>query len=293
MPNYPKNVFINGDIVPYQNAKISVFDRGFLFGDGVYEVMVQIGDSFFYGKEHLERLEKSLEKIRLNFDMASLPKSIERLLEASDLKHKNCLLYIQITRGVAMRTHAFPKNVPPTLVMYAIPYNLSEMGNKMVPAILVPDNRWHRCDIKATSLLGNVLPNDEAAQKEVYESVFVRDGHLTEATHCNVFFVKNGVVFTHPADHHILNGITRQVVVHLCKELQIELREEAILEKELPSMDEAFLTGTTTQILPLSSLDEHQFFKTGQIGSTTQKLQLAFDKLKEQKSNKSYGTTTN
>lgn len=287
MANYPEKVYINGRIVPHQEAQISVFDRGFLFGDGVYEVMVQIGGSFFYGKEHLNRLIGCLKKINLDFDVSTLPKEIERLLAVSKLSGKDCLVYIQVTRGVAVRKHAFPKTTTPTLIMYATPFTLPDINQKNIATITTTDNRWHRCDIKAISLLGNVMANDLAAEQGIYEAIFIRNGRVTEASHCNVFFVKNEVVYTHPADTYILDGITRQIVIQLCKNLKIEFREEPILEENLTSMDEAFLSGTTTQIASISRIDNHFYNPDNSIGPITKKLQQAFLELKE----KHKGTT--
>lgn len=281
MANYPEKVYINGEIVPHQEAQISVFDRGFLFGDGVYEVMAQIGGSFFYGKEHLDRLIGCLKKINLDFDVSTLPKEIERLLTASKLKGKDCLVYIQVTRGVAVRKHAFPKTTTPTVIMYATPFTLPDINQKSIAAMTITDNRWHRCDIKATSLLGNVMANDQAAEQGMYESIFIRDGRITEASHCNVFFVKNEVVYTHPADTYILDGITRQIVLQLCENLKLEFREEPILEKDLATMDEAFLSGTTTQIASIGKIDGHLYSLDGSIGPITKKLQEAFLALKK------------
>ena len=264
-----------------KKPKISVFDRGFLFGDGIYEVMVQMGNDFFYGKEHLDRLAGCLKKINLDFDHTSLPKEIEKLLKACKLNGEDCLLYIQVTRGVAVRTHAFPKLVRPTLVMYAIPYSLPAINQKRIETITSPDYRWDRCDIKTTSLVSNVMANDQAATQGKYESIFIRDGRVTEASHCNVFFVKNSIVYTHPANKNILDGITRQIVIELCKKLQIELIEEAIFEDKLSEMDEAFLSGTTTQIASISKIDEHNYHKDGNAGPITKKIQMAFLNLKE------------
>lgn len=281
MANYPEKVYINGKIVAHKEAKISVFDRGFLFGDGVYEVMVQIGNNFFYGNEHLDRLANCLKKINLDFDVSTLPKEINSLLLASQLNGKNCLLYIQVTRGTAVRTHAFPKTTLPTVIMYAVPFTLQGINQECVATVTTLDIRWHRCDIKATSLLGNVMANNQAAEREVYESIFVREGSITEASHCNVFFVKDKVVYTHPANTHILNGITRQIVIQLCKDNQIEIKEEPILEENLTDMDEAFLTGTTTQIASIGRIDNYFYTADGNIGPITKKLQQAFLDLKD------------
>lgn len=280
MPQYPSKVYLNGEILDHQDANISVFDRGFLFGDSIYEVMVQINGNFFLEQEHLSRLSDCAKKIHIDFDVSTLSGKTDRLLQASGLKEKDCLLYIQLTRGIAPRKHSFPKDADPTLMMYALPYVLPEINREHVSVVTVDDNRWHRCDIKTTSLLGNVMANTFAAEKDAYEAVFIRDGRVTEASHCNIFFVKDGVVYTHPADTWILNGITRIAVIQLCKELNLEIREEAIMAKDIPNMDEAFLTGTTTQVASIRQIDDHVYYKEEDIGPVTKTLQESFLELK-------------
>lgn len=280
MGNYPEKVFINGEILNHEDAKISVFDRGFLFGDGIYEVMVQINNKFFFGSEHLKRLDNCLKKIGITFDMDSILEKIDSLLIASNLKTKDCLLYMQVTRGIAPRKHAFPTNVTPTLMMYALPFTLPGINPVHISVQTLPDFRWHRCDIKTTSLIGNVMANDSAIIQNHYESVFIRNEKITEASHCNIFFVKNGIVYTHPADENILNGITRIIVLNLCKDLGIPYKEEGIKPAEIHLMDEAFLTGTSTQIASIKSIDDHQYYKGESTGRITKSLQEAFFKLK-------------
>lgn len=280
MSHYPTKVYLNGEIVDYQDAKISVFDRGFLFGDGVYEVMNQVNGAHFYGRDHLDRLASCLKKIAIDFDHSKLSEKIDALLNASKLNDKDHLLYIQVTRGVAPRKHAFPKNVVPTLMMYAIPFDLPDINPNHFKVVTIPDTRWHHCDIKVTSLLGNVMANDFAAKNGAYETVLVREGIVTEASHCNVFFVKDQAVYTHPANEHILAGITRNIVLKLCEKLEIPYKEVAISEDEMPSMDEAFLTGTTTQIASIRKIDTHEFYSSDQTGAITRKLQEAFLQLK-------------
>lgn len=280
MSNYPTKVYVNGEIVNHQEAKISVFDRGFLFGDGIYEAMVQINGTFFYGQEHLDRLTEGLRKIDILFDVLSLPKKIETLQIACDLKERDHFIYIQVTRGVAPRKHSYPEKSTPTLMMYAIPMLLPAINENHMSVVMVPDQRWHRCDIKSISILGNIMANEFAMNQNAYEAIFIRDGKITEASHCNIFFVKDEVVYTHAADENILNGITRKVVLQLCKDLKIACREQAIDQKEIHTMDEAFLTGTTTQIASIKKIDNHYFYKDQESGLITKRLQEAFFKLK-------------
>ncbi|MDC6388492.1 aminotransferase class IV [Maribacter sp. PR1] len=280
MSNYPDKVYLNGEILPSEKAQVSVFDRGFIFGDGIYEAMAQINGVFFYEEAHLSRLAEGLAKIRIQYDVSQIPKEINYLLESSDLIGKDCFLYLQITRGVAPRQHAFPKDIQPTVFMYALPKVLPDINTIHAKVITREDFRWSRCDIKMTSLLGNVMLNEEAMQHECYETVLCRNGVVTEASHCNVFFVKDNVVYTHPANEFILNGITRLVVIQLCGELGLELKEEAISEDEIYNKDEAFLTGTSTQIASIQQINDHSYYTDSTVGPVTKKLQEAFHHLK-------------
>lgn len=280
MNGYPEKIFLNGEIVEPEKAKISVFDRGFIFGDGLYEVMVQIGGYFFYEEAHLNRLKAGLQKIQIDYDISKLKPAIAQLLSAAALTDTDCLLYIQITRGVAPRQHHFPKDIQPTVMLYAIPKILPEINTINAKVITRQDFRWSRCDIKMTSLLGNVMLNEEAEQNSCFETVLLRSGVVTEASHCNVFFVKDKVVYTHPANEFILDGITRQVVIELCHDLKIELEEIPVPESLIPKMDEAFLTGTSTQITSIQQIDGHIYYTEDTIGPITRKLQEAFLTLK-------------
>ena len=276
---YPKKVYINGTITASEDAKISVFDRGFIFGDGVYEVIAKINGRLFYKDAHLNRLRWCLEQIRIDVDVTALESDIPALLEVSGLADEDCLIYFQVTRGVAPRQHSFPENIKPTVMMYAWPKKLPDINSTDASVISCEDYRWSRCDIKSTSLLGNILANEEAMRNEAYETVFIRDGVITEASHCNIFFVKDGIVYTHPRGPFILDGITRQVVLELCQKLNIDYREEAVSALDLKKMDEAFLTGTSTQIMAIKKFDEHYFYQQEK-GPVTRRLQEAFMRLK-------------
>lgn len=292
MAHYPTQVYLNGEIISAEDAKISVFDRGFLFGDGVYEVMAQIGGSFFNQQAHYDRLTDSLTKISIDFDVRTLPDKIERLLLASDLLEKDCLLYLQITRGIAPRKHAFPDNTSPTVMMYALPRVFPDINENNLSVITLKDYRWARCDIKMISLLGNVMANDQAIREGAYEALLIREGKITEASHCNVFFVKDGVVYTHPANEYILNGVNRQVVIKLCHNLGIEVREEAVAIADLADMDEVFLTGTTTLVASVQRVDQLEFYKNEERGAVTRKIQQGYRELRAQHRRQSIINTT-
>ena len=278
---YPPKVYLNGDILAPDKAKISVFDRGFLFGDGIYEVMAQIGGDFLYREAHIDRLQEGLQKINIEFDVKRLETEIPRLLQAAELQGRDCLLYIQITRGVAPRKHAYPKQITPSIMMYATAQTLPDINEVRAKVVSMNDFRWSRCDIKMTSLLGNVMANEYGAQKGCFETVLIRQGKVTEASHSNVFFVKDKVVYTHPENEYILSGITRKIVLELCAKLGIGVVEEAIAIEEVVNMDEAFLTGTNTQVASIKQWDDHFFYQGDAIGCITKELQLAFKKLKE------------
>ena len=193
----------------------------------------------------------------------------------------DCLLYIQVSRGVAPRKHAFPHNIPPTVMMYVTPKTLPDINSINASVLTMDDFRWSRCDIKTTSLLGNVIANEFAVQRECYEMVFLRNDIVSEASHCNVFFVKDNTVYTHPANEFILDGITRQVVLELCAQLNFVVREEGISKQRIPQMDEAFLTGTSTQIASIKQIDQHFYYEGDEIGAITKALQNAFLGLKQ------------
>ncbi len=278
-PAYPSKVYLNGEILDAENAQISVFDRGFIFGDGIYEVMARINGRFFYKEAHLDRLRWCLEQIRIPADIMAMESAIPSLLEASDLIGKDCLLYMQVSRGTAPRQHSYPRGIDPTVMMYAWSKTLPDINDVPASVITRDDFRWSRCDIKSTSLLGNVMANEYAMENNCYETIFIRDGIVTEASHCNVFFVKDRIIYTHPTGPYILDGITRQVVLELCGKLDLEVCEEGISADEIQNMDEAFLTGTSTQIMAIKEIDNHNLFiqKSNPI---TRQLQQAFLDLK-------------
>lgn len=275
MAAYPTHVYLNGEIVDASEAKVSVFDRGFIFGDGIYEVMARIGGHFFYGDAHWERLDSCLQKIGLSFDIASLKAAVPAVLEASGIEDEDCMIYIQVTRGIAPRQHGYPPDPQPTAMMYAWKKSLPPIETKHSRVVTLEDFRWSRCDIKMTSLLGNVMANQWAMEQDAYETVLIRNGVITEASHCNVFFVKDQTVWTHPADAFILDGITRQVVLEICEALNIPARIEGVPTDRLTQMDEAFLTGTGSQVRAIRQLDDHHYFDA-QPGPVTRRIQEVF-----------------
>lgn len=278
--DFPREVYLNGDWMDHTEAKISVFDRGFIFGDGIYEVTPFYKGKPFKLRRHIERLQYCLDQVSIEFDAFSLEKVMQQAVNRAGLAQSDAAVYIQITRGVAPRTHYFPENITPTCFLYAYPVDLEDFDKISRHTLASEDRRWHRCDIKTTALMGNILANDQATTLDLYENMLVRDGYFTEGSHTNIFFVKNGVVFTHPEGPHILSGITRQVVLDLCSDLGIKLREEAVHLDELVEVDEIFLTGTTTQIATVSTVNssEKEIYKSHKM-KITSRLQQEFFKL--------------
>ena len=275
---YPEEVYFNGKWMPHGEAFISVFDRGFMFGDGVYEVTPFYKGDAFRMKDHLDRLKYSLKETGIFHDVDSLEEVMNEAITRQGLLTRDAAVYIQITRGVAPRTHFIPEEIPPTILLYAYPVILEGFEEKKAEVLVTEDLRWHRCDIKSLSLLANIQANTLSHNKGLGETILVRDGYFTEGSHSSIFFVKNDKLFTHPEGPCILSGITRKVIMELCQDLKIEVIEKAVHIDELVEVDEIFLTGTTTQVLAVRSMrsQEDEEIFSGKSNKITKKLQQAF-----------------
>ena len=271
-------VYVNGKFLPRSEARVSVEDRGFVFGDGVYEVLRVINARLFATRFHNQRLERSLEGVRIALQSGDSPASFveigKQLLKENNLLQGEATLYMQVTRGATTRAHNFPPpGTTPTVYISAArftPYiDLAETG---ASAITHPDLRWARCDLKTLNLLPNVLASQTAKERGAFEAMLIRDGVVTEGTRTNFFGVVDGSLRTHPSDNHILPGITRSVLRDLARELGIELDETPIKASEIPKLSELFLTGTTTDVMPVVKLDDKPVGK-GKPGELTRKLQ--------------------
>jgi D-alanine transaminase len=270
-------VYLNGDLVPAAEARVSVDDRGFLFADGLYEVARVYGGRPYELDEHLARMARGLEALQIAVDdLAGVRTTALRLLEENEVRDDG-VIYIQITRGAAPRAHHFPADTPPTVYIAARPYSPYPAGHweDGVEAITIPDTRWPRCDIKSIALLPNVLANQAAHEAGAFEAIFVRDGVITEGSHSNVWGVRDGALLTYPACNYILSGITRDRVFELAAELGIEAREEPVRIEEITDLDEIFLSGTTTEIMPVTRVDG-QDVVDAEPGPVTRKLFEAF-----------------
>ncbi|NQU27521.1 MAG: aminotransferase class IV [Candidatus Marinimicrobia bacterium] len=268
-------------------VRIAPDDRGFTFGDGIYEVLKAYSGNIFAEQMHLSRLANSLAAIRLpDFDTTSLVPIMQSLLERNNLEQLDAKIYIQITRGVAPRDHAFPKiGVPLTVFISAgLVMRKSSLIESGVKAILTDDIRWSRCDIKQIGLLAGVLANQEAKEADAYEALFVRNGFITEGTHTNFCALIDGKLHTHPANNYILPGVTRAVVIAICNELNIPVIEEPIAAADLQQTIsdgadvECMVLGTITEIMPIIQIDDLPIGNR-QPGELTRKIISNFQKI--------------
>lgn len=275
---YPKEVWLNGQWLPHDQATVSVFDRGFMLGDGVYEVIPCYNNRPFTLQEHLQRLQSGLRETAIAFDALSLQDHVAEAIDNAALPDGDGAVYMQITRGAAPRAHRFPAQSTPTVLIYAFPLTMKGFRLRMATTVISEDIRWHRCDIKSISLIANVRANEDAHSQGADENIFHRNGLMTEGSHTSLFLVRDGVVYTHPETPLILPGITRRVVIDLCHELEIPVREKAVPVKELAQMDEVFLTGTTAQVLAVGTIRNGMAACTpgDQAGPVTRRIQDAF-----------------
>jgi D-alanine transaminase len=252
-----ETVFFNGKYIPKNEVAISPDDRGFLFADGVYEV-VRWYQGFFYDMDsHNLRLKRSLRELRINWPDADLfPSIAAELIKSNRLEKEPAMVYLQVTRGAAKRTHYFPSpEVPSTVYAYTwgfVPDRQSrESGIKVM---LKEDIRWSRCDIKSIALLANTISFQEAYNNGLKECIFVRNGLITEGSHSNIFFVINGTLYTHPESNQVLSGVTRKNVLKIAQDAGISIREEAVQENRIRFIQEAFITNTSAEVTPVTDL---------------------------------------
>jgi D-alanine transaminase len=264
---------LNGELMPLSEARVPVLDRGFLFGDAVYEVLRVYGGKPWLADEHFTRLKRSLAAIRIEgIDLPRLRSRMDQALKAGPFAEAT--VYFQITRGAAPRTHAFPADVKPTELLWVQAYSDSYKEARQVgtSVIVYPDLRWGRCDIKSTNLLGNVLALQAAKEANCLEALLVKpDGTLTEATHSSLFGVIKGVVVTAPESPGILPGVTRRFLLELAARAKVQVREQALRRDQLSSIDELFMSGTTMEVMPVIRVDG-KLIADGQPGVVTRQL---------------------
>lgn len=250
-------IYLNGEFMPIEQARIPVLDRGFIFGDGVYEVIPVYSRQPFRLAEHLRRLRDSLNSIKLvnPHDDQTWTRLIRRLVELNEPEDQS--VYMHITRGPAKRDHAFPKDIVPTVFLMSNPLTTppQQQVRDGVGAITAVDNRWLRCDIKAIALLPNVLLRQEAVEAGCVEAVLLRDGFTTEGSSSNIFVVRDGVMLAPPKNHLMLPGITYDVVLELARANGIRHEVREIPEAELRAAQEIWLTSSTKEVLAITQLD--------------------------------------
>lgn len=272
-----ETVYLNGAYLARENALIQADDRGFIFADGVYEVIKYYGGKPFRYEDHIQRLDRSLREIGINgIEVNVFDEVFNNLLKYNGLENSDSGVYLQITRGSHKRVHHFPENISPTVYafVYALPSSTENL-EKGIHVITHQDIRWLRCDIKSVSLLPNTMIYNRAVQSGAKEAILIRDGNVTEATHSSFFGVKNGKLITHPGSNLILPGITRKVIFEICSELGIEIVEEAIKSDDLSRLDEAFITGTGSEVTPVVAIDG-KWIGNGKPGQITNLLKNNF-----------------
>lgn len=272
-------ILYNDRLLPRDEIHIDIEDRGYQFGDGVYEVVRVYNGKPFYLSEHLQRLQRSANEIQLKLPMTleRLSQKIEALLTANQMVQGN--IYLQITRGVANRTHAFPAQSQSVLIAYTQPgQRPSKALQEGIAAITTEDLRWLRCDIKSLNLLGAVLAKQKAVNYQAEEAILVRDGIVTEGSSTNFFIVEGNDLWTHPANNLILHGITRQIVLQLAAKRKWNVHEVPFPKERIDQADECFITSTTMEVCPVVKIDDH-LVDQGQPGSVTRTLQADFQQL--------------
>jgi D-alanine transaminase len=275
----PNVAFINGAFVPLTEAKVSIEDRGFQFGDGVYEVIRTYGGRPFALEAHLARLDRSATALDL-IQPYSRAEWTDHILEGvRRAAFSEAKIYIQLSRGVAPRDHAYPLDLTPTVVMTVREFHPLDKSVQAagVDAMTTEDIRWGRCDIKSVNLLANVLARQQVKQAQVFEAILIKAGVVTEGAVSTVMVVREGTVMTAPEGRHILSGVTRSVVLDLALTEGIPVQEHCIPLAELYTADEVFLTGTTVEVLAVVRIDG-KVIGDGRPGPITQRLAAGFRK---------------
>lgn len=269
-------VHLNGDYLPIEQAKLSALDRGFIFGDGVYEVWRVVDGGLFEHGRHDRRLRHGLQALEISVPekvVDGLAGIATRLLRENRLEQGEGTFYVEITRGAAPRAHIYPPaGTPPTIFAmvtpFEVPHALRESGAK---AVTQPDVRWLRCDVKTVQLLPNVMAKQKAHAAGALEAIFVRDGIVTEGTHTSVLGVSDGVLRTHPLSPLILPSVTREIVLEIARGQGVSVREEPFTAAELFELDELFVSGTTTDVTPIVEVDGRRI-GSGKPGPVTRSL---------------------
>lgn len=268
--------FLNGEYLPLEKCHVSVLDRGFLFGDGIYELITVYQKKAFYLDQHMDRFQRSMAEIKVvsPYSNSEWKALIDNLIQKSELD--DLAIYIQVTRGVAPRDHVFPDATQATVFAMAnpLPKVPSEYIEDGVELITANDTRWQRCNIKGISLLANILAKQEAAEADALEAIMIRDDYALEGSASNLLLVRDGIVYTHPKDNLILPGITRDFILELLEELGVECKQQRIPKDWLYSSDEVWITSSTKEVLAATKIDQRKIAdgKPGKIWQETYNL---------------------
>ena len=272
-----RTVFVNGQYVPEDKAQVSIFDRGFVFGDGIYEVVPVVGGKMVDKAPFLERLKRSLGELRIAMPMseADYLAMHVKLIELNGLNEGG--VYSQITRGVADRDFAFPADATPSVAAFTMKKSLIDNPNAItgVKVVTVEDIRWKRRDIKSVALLGQVMAKQEAVERGGFEGWMVEDGFVTEGTSSTAYIVKDDTIITRPLSNSILPGIRRKVLLQLCADHNVKLEERLFSVEEALAADEAFLSSATTLVMPIVEIDGNMI-GGGQPGPMTRRMREAY-----------------
>lgn len=268
----------NGEEMPLSEVRVSVLDRAYLFGDGVYEVFRVYNGRIFLDRPHFARLRNSLQELRINADVDCLEQRVHQTLARSEVREGQ--VYLQVSRGIAPRGHAFPNPaVAPSELIYVREYDTDPYAASResgIRALLVPDLRWKRCDIKSLNLLGNVLASQAAAEAGCGEAIMATpDGAISEGSHSTVFGVRMGALMTAPLESNILPGITRQLVLELARRCHLKIEEHPFTTSSISTFDELFVTSTIAEVLPVIQVEGHTWKSQGP-GAVTRRLQVAY-----------------
>jgi len=276
-------VYLNGEFLPADEAKVSVYDRGYLLGDGVYEVIPVYAGKTFLLARHLQRLQNSLDGVRIEnpYSGEQWTQLIEDLIARNNSGDQS--LYLQVTRGVAPRDHIFPIGVAASVFIMSNPLHpvAESWKSEGIKAITTADIRWMRCDIKAITLLANSLMKQLAQDAGAQEALLIRDNYLTEGSASNAYAVVDGVIFTAPKDEKVLPGITRDLIIELAAQADIPLHERAVSESTLRNADEIWISSSTKEVVPVTLLDG-EIVGSGKPGPIWQQMHALFQQYKQE-----------
>lgn len=273
-------LWFNGRFTTTDERVLGVEDRGFQFGDAVYEVVKFVARRPLFVLEHFRRLEAGLRALEIGpaWDEESFRRMIGEIIERTEFD--DGIVYMQVSRGESLRSHFWPDESQPTLVAYSRRFTFPDEAKKErgIRVITATDRRWHFCNVKSANLLGNAMAKKQAQRAGVDEAILMDDGFVTEGASSNFFAVRNGALVTHPLDEHILPGVVRDRVIGLALGAKIRVDERPLREAELFDLDEAFITSTTNGVMPVSEIDG-RVIRNGRRGELTEKLQRMFDAL--------------